>query len=138
MNLHALKYAIEELYSIRFINDTNTVNNNPNEDVEPVPFPTFVFEFLTNKFTKKPMVDQHSLDLLLSVDFYPRLMVSVGKKHGMLLRNSSEKCYHIIGALRVLSREQITRHYHKLRLLLLYHLVEPLKRYAVDIVVQVA
>ena len=70
MNLHALKYAIEEIYSIRFINDTNTVNNNPNEDVEPVPFPTFVFEFLTNKFTKKPMVDQHSLDLLLSVDFY--------------------------------------------------------------------
>ena len=47
MNLHALKYAIEEIYSIRFINDTNTVNNNPNEDVEPVPFPTFVFEFLT-------------------------------------------------------------------------------------------
>ena len=72
MNLHALKYAIEEIYSIRFINDTNTVNNNPNEEIEPVPFPNFVFEFLTNKFTKKPMVDQHSLDLLLSVDFYSK------------------------------------------------------------------
>jgi hypothetical protein len=72
MNINALIYAIEEIYSIRFINDTNTANNN-NDDVEPLPFPNFVVEFYTNKFTKKPMVDQHSLDLLHSIEYYSKI-----------------------------------------------------------------
>ena len=74
MNINALKYAIEEIYSIRFINDTNTINsqNNQNEEIETIPFPNFVFEFFTNKFTKKPLVDQHSLDILLSIDYYKK------------------------------------------------------------------
>ena len=32
MNINALKYAIEEIYSIRFINDTNTINSQNNQD----------------------------------------------------------------------------------------------------------
>ena len=74
MNINVLKYSIQEIYSIRFINDTNTINNNNNKDeeIEPIPFPNFVFEFFTNKFTKKPLVDQHSLDILLSIEYYKK------------------------------------------------------------------
>ena len=65
MNLAELHYCIEEIYSIRFINDSNKENEDQN-----FPFPNFVLEFLSNKYIKKPIVDQHSLDLILSIDFY--------------------------------------------------------------------
>ena len=65
MNINELKYCIEEIYSIRFINDSN----KDNED-QYFPFPNFVLEFLNNKYIKKPAVDQHSLDLILSIDFF--------------------------------------------------------------------
>ena len=78
MNLNTLKYSIEEIYSIRFINDTNTINTaNQNEEIETIPFPNFVFEFFTNKFIKKPLIDQHSLDILLSVDYYKKKDLSI-------------------------------------------------------------
>ena len=65
MNITELKYCIEEIYSIRFINDSNKENEEQN-----FPFPNFVLEFLNNKYIKKPSVDQHSLDLILSIDFF--------------------------------------------------------------------
>ena len=65
MNIHELHYTIEEIYSIRFISDSNKENEDRN-----FPFPNFVIEFLSNKYLKKPLVDQHSLDLILSIDFY--------------------------------------------------------------------
>ena len=65
MNINELHYCIEEIYSIRFINDSNKDNVE-----QSFPFPNFVLEFLTNKYIKKPTVDQHSLDLILSIDFY--------------------------------------------------------------------
>ena len=65
MNLTELRYCIEEIYSIRFINDSNKENEELN-----FPFPNFVLEFLNNKYMKKPIVDQHSLDLILSIDFF--------------------------------------------------------------------
>ena len=65
MNIAELRYFIEEIYSIRFIND-----NNKENDEQYFPFPKFVLEFLNNKYIKKPSVDQHSLDLLLSIDFF--------------------------------------------------------------------
>jgi hypothetical protein len=65
MNINELKYCIEEIYSIRFINDSNKDN-----DEQYFPFPNFVLEFLNNKYIKKPAVDQHSLDLILSIDFF--------------------------------------------------------------------
>ena len=65
MNINDLHYCIEEIYSIRFINDSNKDNEDQN-----FPFPNFVLEFLSNKYIKKPIVDQHSLDLILSIDFY--------------------------------------------------------------------
>ena len=65
MNIGELRYCIEEIYSIRFINDNNKENEEQN-----FPFPNFVLEFLNNKYIKKPAVDQHSLDLILSIDFF--------------------------------------------------------------------
>ena len=69
MNINELRYNIEEIYSIRFINDTNNIKEN-NGEGENFPFPNFVLEFLSNKYVKKPAVDQHSLDLILSIDFF--------------------------------------------------------------------
>ena len=65
MNINDLHYCIEEIYSIRFINDSN----KENED-QSFPFPNFVLEFFMNKYIKKPIVDQHALDLILSIDYY--------------------------------------------------------------------
>ena len=69
MNINELRYCIEEIYSIRFINDTNNIKEN-NGEGENLPFHNFVLEFLSNKYIKKPAVDQHSLDLILSIDFF--------------------------------------------------------------------
>ena len=65
MNIRDLHYCIEEIYSIRFINDIN----KETED-QIFPFPNFVLEFFSNKYIKKPLVAQHSLDLILSIDFF--------------------------------------------------------------------
>ena len=80
MNINELKYCIEEIYSIRFINDTNNIKENG--DGENFPFPNFVLEFLSNKYIKKPAVDQHSLDLILSIDFFKDkdILVSIFSK----------------------------------------------------------
>jgi hypothetical protein len=78
LNLYQLKYNIEEIYSIRFIKDTSSLRNQlsktSSQDIDVKdPFPQFVVEFLSNKFVKKPVIDQHALDLLLSVDHYKTL-----------------------------------------------------------------
>ena len=81
MNLNELRYCIEEIYSIRFINDTNNIKDN-NGERENFPFPNFVLEFMFNKYIKKPAVDQHSLDLILSIDFFKNkyIIVSIFSK----------------------------------------------------------
>jgi hypothetical protein len=67
---------MEEIYSIRFIKDTSTLRNqlmkhNKSRDIDMKdPFPSFVVEFLANKYVKKPMIDQHALDILLSADYF--------------------------------------------------------------------
>ena len=80
MNINELRYVIEEIYSIRFINDTNNIKENG--DGDNFPFPNFVLEFLCNKYIKKPIVDQHALDLILSVDFFKNkdIIVSIFAK----------------------------------------------------------
>lgn len=79
LNLYNLKYMIEEIYSIRFIKDTSNLRNQlvkqrrseNNEEVDNKdPFPIFCVEFLINKYVKKNLVDQHALDMLMSVEFY--------------------------------------------------------------------
>lgn len=79
LNIFNLKYMIEEIYSIRFIKDTSNLRNQlvkqrKSENIEEVdnkdPFPIFCVEFMINKYVKKNLVDQHALDLLISVEFY--------------------------------------------------------------------
>jgi len=73
INLAHLKYVIEEIYSIRFIKDTSSLKSqlNKNADIDACdPFPIFVVDFFINKFVKKPIVDQHALDLLMSIDYF--------------------------------------------------------------------
>lgn len=80
MNINELRYCIEEIYSIRFINDTNNIKENG--DGDNFPFPNFVLEFLSNKYVKKPAVDQHSLDLVSSIDFFKNkdIIISIFSK----------------------------------------------------------
>ena len=80
MNINELRYCIEEIYSIRFINDTNNIKENG--DGDNFPFPNFVLEFLSNKYIKKPAVDQHSLDLVSSIDFFKNkdIIISIFSK----------------------------------------------------------
>lgn len=75
LNLVQLKYFIEEIYSVRFIKDTTTLRNQinftGNTDTEiNDPFPRFVVEFLSNKYTKKHLMDKNCLDILHSSDCY--------------------------------------------------------------------
>ena len=69
MDINALKYMIQEIYSLKFLKDTQALLNK-GEDEEPEPFPTFVGNFLINKFPKKDMLYKKSIDFMLSLDFY--------------------------------------------------------------------
>ena len=68
MNLSAIKYMIQEIYSLKFLKDTQALFNK--EDVEPEPFPVFVGNFLINKFPKKDTLHKKAIDFMLSLDFY--------------------------------------------------------------------
>ena len=69
MDINALKFMIQEIYSLKFFKDTQALLNK-GEDEEPEPFPTFVGNFLINKFPKKDMLYKKSIDFMLSLDFY--------------------------------------------------------------------
>ena len=68
MNLNAIKYMIQEIYSLKFLKDTQALFNK--EDVEPESFPIFVGNFLINKFPKKDTLHKKAIDFMLSLDFY--------------------------------------------------------------------
>ena len=68
MNLNAIKYMIQEIYSLKFLKDTQALFNK--EDVEPESFPVFVGNFLINKFPKKEILHKKAIDFMLSLDFY--------------------------------------------------------------------
>ena len=63
MNINELHIFIEEIYSLKFNNDNK--NNEKNFS-----FPNYVFKYLSNKYIKKPQIGQHSLNLILSLDYY--------------------------------------------------------------------
>ena len=68
MNLNAIKYMIQEIYSLKFLKDTQALFNK--EDTEPESFPVFVGNFLINKFPKKDVLHKKAIDFMLSLDFY--------------------------------------------------------------------
>ena len=68
MDINAIKLLIQEIYSLKFLKDTQALLSK--EEVEPDSFPTFVGNFLINKFPKKEMLYKKSIDFMLSLDFY--------------------------------------------------------------------
>ena len=68
MDINAIKYMIQEIYSLKFLKDTQALLGK--EEEEPEAFPTFVGNFLVNKFPKKDMLYKKSIDFMLSLDFY--------------------------------------------------------------------
>ena len=68
MDINAIKYMIQEIYSLKFLKDTQSLLSK--DETEPEPFPTFVGNFLLNKFPKKDMLYKKSIDFMLSLDFY--------------------------------------------------------------------
>ena len=68
MDINAIKYMIQEIYSLKFLKDTQALLGK--EEEEPEDFPTFVGNFLVNKFPKKDMLYKKSIDFMLSLDFY--------------------------------------------------------------------
>ena len=68
MDINAIKYMIQEIYSLKFLKDTQDLFNK--EDSEPEAFPVFVGNFLINKFPKKDILHKKAVDFMLSLDFY--------------------------------------------------------------------
>ena len=68
MDINAIKYMIQEIYSLKFLKDTQNLFNK--DDSEPEPFPVFVGNFLINKFPKKDILHKKAVDFMLSLDFY--------------------------------------------------------------------
>ena len=68
MDINAIKYMIQEIYSLKFLKDTQALLSK--EETEPESFPTFVGNFFLNKFSKKDMLYKKSIDFMLSLDFY--------------------------------------------------------------------
>ena len=68
MDINAVKYMIQEIYSLKFLKDTQSIFKE--EDVESNSFPEFVGNFLVNKFPKKEVLHKKAVDFMLSLDFY--------------------------------------------------------------------
>jgi len=68
MDINAIKYMIQEIYSLKFLKDTQALLGK--EESEPESFPTFVGNFFINKFPRKEMLYKKSIDFMLSLDFY--------------------------------------------------------------------
>ena len=68
MDINAVKYMIQEIYSLKFLKDTQAIFKE--EDVESNSFPEFVGNFLINKFPKKDVLHKKAVDFMLSLDFY--------------------------------------------------------------------
>ena len=68
MNLSAIKYMIQEIYSLKFMKDTQALLNQ--DEAEPEEFPVFVGQFFVNKFPKKDTSYKKAIDFMLSLDFY--------------------------------------------------------------------
>ena len=71
--MYQLKYQIEEIYSIKFIQDSNNLKlqllNQKKINLNN-PFPIFLYDYFVNKYVKKPIIDQQALNLLLSVEYF--------------------------------------------------------------------
>ncbi len=80
MNINELRLFIEELYSIRYVDDTIKLKNqflekkyNPDYQITlkyEESFPLFVYNSIIQKYNNKTQIVQFSLNLLESVDYF--------------------------------------------------------------------
>ena len=72
ITLYDLRYYIEEIYSVAFLKYTQILkmkSNDNNEIIFPS-FPSFIFEFIVNKYAKKQLIDQTCMNILLSLEYF--------------------------------------------------------------------
>ena len=67
-----LKYYIEEIYSVAFLKYSLILKNKSTskKDKQLLNFPNFVYEYLSNKYAKKTLIDQYSMNILLSCEYF--------------------------------------------------------------------
>lgn len=73
LNYYQLKYFMEEIYSIKFMMDTATLRSkidSSNKEEQQQSFASFLIEFKTEKYVKKPLIDKNVLDILVTADYY--------------------------------------------------------------------
>lgn len=72
LNYYQLKYFMEEIYSIKFMMDTATLRSkiDSNKEENQQSFASFLIEFKTEKYVKKPLIDKNVLDILVTADYY--------------------------------------------------------------------
>ena len=70
VDINILRYLIEEIYSLKFLKDTQTLSKESNAETES--FPVFVGKLLISKYPKKSQLDQQTVNILSSVEFYAK------------------------------------------------------------------
>lgn len=67
-----LKYYIEEIYSVAFLKYCMILKNKAHskKDKTLLSFPHFVYEFLSNKYSKKTLIDQFAMNILLTCEYF--------------------------------------------------------------------
>ena len=69
LNLNHLRYTIEEIYSLKFLKETQAILKNEEENED---FPIFVGNYFINKYNKKDILDKKILDFTSSINFYSK------------------------------------------------------------------
>ncbi|MCQ2820988.1 MAG: hypothetical protein MJ252_27330 [archaeon] len=70
MNLNVLRFHIEEIYSLRFVKDTKALANPDESEVES--FQEFFANFMIQKYKKRDTLEQVTINILSSIEFYSR------------------------------------------------------------------
>ena len=70
VDISILRYLIEEIYSLKFLKDTQTLSKETNAETES--FPIFVGKLLISKYPKKSQLDQQTVNILSSIEFYSK------------------------------------------------------------------
>lgn len=73
ISLYEVKYFIEEIYSVCILRHTKSLKEQLAKGIDSPSmdqFPTFVYQFIANKYIKKAIIDQTLLNILLSIDYF--------------------------------------------------------------------
>lgn len=73
ISLYEVKYFIEEIYSVCILKHTKCLKEQFAKGIDSPSmeaFPTFVYQFIANKYIKKAIIDQTLLNILLSIDYF--------------------------------------------------------------------